>query len=231
MRPLVPVLALVLLGADPVARLAPGPAELTESLRATELRARRAEAIETASSRLQNAWGERLATGQVGARPCDAPLDRSLLVRTAVFGPALRDATQAARAARDRLVEIAAAPTVAPLLDPETRAELDAATDRVRRLEAAYVESLAWQSTYVRLTRACGDAPEPAAGLADPNLQQAAAHGPVAVIGVGGVLCPGAAPADGRVHLVAGEACVQAAPPCACTPSPVLPGAVLGPPE
>ena len=63
--------ALFLVAGDEARRLAPGPAELAASATEAENRVAQAEATGVAVVRLQNAWGELLATGKAPKKPCE----------------------------------------------------------------------------------------------------------------------------------------------------------------
>lgn len=214
---------------EPAERLAPGPAARDRSLHELKERLDRAEALETAVTRLQNAWGERLAAGSA-IDPCTDAGAASLLARLVVFGPAWRDAAQASRAERDRLVELSEAPTVSGLQDPAIRTAVQHALTRTNAQETHYREAIAWQEAWARMPKGCPLPTAAAAGLAGPELEPPGAAPWIAVqITGGGIACPSGDPADGRVLLVRGGVCLQAEAPCACEPLPVLPAAVLKP--
>ena len=159
------------------------------------------------------------------------------------FGAAWREAAQAWRAQADRVRGLRAAPTVLPLVDERRAARLDAALAGADASAAAFVQASAWQVAYVRPTLAA--CPLVGVGLSDgldtlPVAARGEDLGPVAVLAVGdGFVCPGAIRADDAVVLVAREpasrkelplACWAPDATCACTPVPVFPAAVLGPP-
>lgn len=222
--------AVSLAAGNEAARLAPSPADLAASAAETEARVARAEAIGVALIRVQNGWGEMLATGKAPQKPCDDPGARSLFARAAVFGPTWRDAAQAARAERDRLVEIAAAPTVAPLVGDDTATAIKALLARVAAQESRYVEATAWQRAYMLPPAGCDRTLEPIAGLSNAAPSAPGESVGTAVIGLGGGrVCPVDAPADGTPVVTAGLACVSAGSTCDCAPTAVAPAAVLGP--
>ena len=205
--------------------LAPTLSEWSASLDETEARARTSEAVGTAAQRLQNAWGERLMSG---SRPCE-PNDE-LAARMRVFGAAWRDAVQVARVRSERLGRLTSAATVVPLLDDEALSRAQQVRERISAQERAWMEYRAWHGQYaVPSLRGCAQVvtlASPGLGAARPWLEL---NRPVAVVAVGGaMLCPAGVPADGRVVVIDGAACVGDAS-CACVAAVVLPGAVLAP--
>lgn len=215
--------------ADDATLLAPTPADLAEGSRLLERRLAEAEALGEAVARLQNAW---VSGGAVSRKGCTATDDLSLAARQLAFGAAWRDAAQAARAQLDRVLHMAASPTVAPLIDALDNERVGSLQAKVAQSTALYAEASAWQARVVgpAVVR-CALALVPAAGLSQDELRAAGEARPaVAVSAVGGGrLCPLDVPADGRVVvLLDGRACYGAST-CGCAPAPVLPGEVLGP--
>jgi hypothetical protein len=193
-------------------------------VRALEAKLGQAEAIEIALARVQNQLAERL---RVGRGHCQDAEGQSLVARSRVFGPALRDAVQAARAEEARVRALQEAATIAPLIDDRERA-------RVRRLAAAvksshrkFLVSAEWQRRFVERQAPCHPSLATAPGLPEPDGDPPKA--PVAVIGIGGGrVCPAGVRAEGVIVLERPAAC-YGGEVCACTPSAILPGAVLGP--
>lgn len=210
--------------------LAPGPPEFRAAADELEQRVADAEAAGRTISRLHNAWVER--SPLAAEDPCQDRLASSIAARSRAFGDGYRDLLQAARVQVARVAALAAAPTVAAIVDGRTAARLDALSARIDRHERAYAEMVAWQYLYVApFDRTCDPELSPAEGL--PGRAPVASDDPfvaVAIIGVGGgTVCPAFAPADGRVVIARdGRACLGDLA-CACEPLPVLPGAVLGP--
>lgn len=162
------------------------------------------------------------------SRPCE--IEDELAARMRVFGAAWRDAVQVARVRSERLGRLTSAATVVPLLDDEARRRAQQVRERVSAQERAWMEYRAWHAQYAAASaRGCSQVvTHAAAGLpaARPWLD---VDRPVAVVAVGGgMLCPAGVPADGRVVVVDGAACVGDAS-CACVAAVVLPGAVLAP--
>lgn len=218
----------------PAAMLAPGPQELDAATSELDARVAIAQAYARAVARAQT----RFAEATIPAPPPDPCLDPALIgavAQSRAFGAAWRDATQSARAQRDRLVTIASAPTVEVLLDPADRSALRARVDEVDRLARSVTEAQAWQARVADpVVARCDVRLVVGPGVVDrvPDT----ARGPVAIVAFGdGRVCTERGetgrPADGRPMLVAdGEAC-WAPPGCACDPLPVGVGAVLGPPQ
>ena len=211
--------------------LAPGPFELHQATVELGTRLSRADSVETSLGRVQNAWGEALASGSP-PDPCTGAEAGSLVARSRAFGAVYRDAVQSSRAELDRLERIWVAPTVTPLLTVEDRAAADALRTRVATHTRAWLEMSAWQARFVEpATRKCpAQALTAHAGI--PSMQPVEGTSlPVAALTVGGgYICPTQDPADGRtVWLPDGLACWGGAE-CTCAPAVVLPGAVLGPP-
>lgn len=148
---------LALLAADP-AVLAPTPADLQAAL--SDLRARlvAAESAGSATASAQNAWVE---SGAPGRKPCAEPADALLVAKAADEGQRWRDAAQAARASADRLRPMLVAPTIQPLLDPDTSARASALLAAVDQDTARYLEASAWQARYLAPTVARCPAPRP----------------------------------------------------------------------
>jgi hypothetical protein len=208
--------------------LAPGPRELALGEAELHARLQRADAISAALARLQNRIGEAYASGQA-FRPCTVPGDASLVARTRVFGAAARDAVQSARAELDRMDVVWDAPTVVPLLDDADLSRASADRAHVVRLERAYLEAAAWQEQHVERRVDCHVEVVPVPGLSYDG--PVASDDPVLPVPIyafgGGTVCPVGEPADGRVVLTDGRACI-AEVACECSPVRVLPGAVLG---
>jgi hypothetical protein len=209
--------------------IAPGPAELTTTLVALEVRLDRAETVGEAAERLQNRWGGLRPDRHAG--PCQSDPDASALAaRLLVFGPAWRDDVQSVRAAAARLEYLLVAPTVVPLLDPETWERVDHVRARTAREVAGYQAFAAWhQRFFLPSAHGCETGLAPAAGVGNsaPSAPEEVGR-PVAVVGIGGgVVCPAGAPADGRVVVLPGPEACMGGPDCACEPLPVDPGAVL----
>lgn len=216
------------------ALIAPGPTELDEAVAEMHARVDRMDAVGDALARVQNAWGERMATG-TPTDPCTDPAAASLAARSRVLGDAWRDGVQSSRAQLDRLERLWAAPTVVPLLDDADHDTADAFRATVDRHVRSWSEAAAWQSRIVEpAVRKCPDlALVPVEGLPYAGAP-ARRDDPVrvAVIAVGGgLICPAALPADGRVVVTGGTACWDAGDACSCALEPVLPAAVLGPPS
>lgn len=213
-----------------MALIAPGPVELSSATGQLDERLARASAIALAMGRFHATWGELLATGGK-PDPCADPAMGSLVARSRAFGAAYRDAIQDARAASDRLAYLHAAVTVAPLLDESDRVAFSRAQAEVAHDVAVYLELSAWQIRFVEpYARGCEVALGQAEGLAWTGPVATTDPRAVAVLGLGGgYVCPGAAPADGRVVVVDGVACIAGDTACGCVPLPVLPGAVLTP--
>lgn len=228
---MIPLLAAAL-AADPAA-LAPTPADLTAAVAALELRLAEAEAVGEAAARVQNRWIEDPAV--TGARPtrapCKEPADAALAANAGAWTSAYRDATQSARAALDRVEPMWTAPTVRPLLGEEDRSRAAELRAAVERHTATWLELAAWHDRVIAPTvRRCPALPSPAPGVPRAEIPAEDDLSPgVAVIALGGgLLCPGAVPADGRAVVLAdGLACV-AATTCDCVPAAQSPGAVLG---
>lgn len=211
---------------DP-SRLAPGPDELVTSLERAELLLDEAAVIGQAASRLQNAFGQdRVLTTKVA---CNQTKTMSYGARAQVYGQAHRDQVQTASAEVDRLERLAAAPTVAPSMDPELTARVEAARARVDAAIRDVRVQAAWHERYIlpRILQ-CRPPLLPAAGVT--GWQAPGTAEPVAIVGTrGGVICPMAVPANGKVVIAwEGEACWDRDADCYCSPKPVLPGAVLG---
>lgn len=213
--------------AAPAPWLAPDPALLATEERALVSRLQRAEAIGTAMLRAQNQLGERLGSG---ATLCAADEGKALVTRTRVLGHALREASQSARAAWARVRALSKERSLAPLLDPATHARLQSLAARVEQAEARYLQAFQWQRRFVETKGdACGIPLRPAPGFSAPSTDTR--QGPVAIIALGGgLVCPGRHPARGVVVLAEPRAC-YGGDDCACTPEPVLPGAIIGPAE
>ena len=213
-----------------MALVAPVPIELARATHELDDRLARASAVALAMGRLHATWGEALAAG-VAPDACKDPSFGSLAARSRAFGAAYRDAVQDARAAADRLAYLHEAATVAPLLDEADRSAFAHARAATEHHVAVYLEMSAWQTRFVEpAARGCVLSIERADGVAWSGAVATTDLRAAAVFGVGGgFVCPGAVPADGRVAVVQGSACVAVDASCGCVPVAVLPGAVLTP--
>ena len=218
-------------GAEPVevpAQLAPGPDALLASLERAEQLLEESRAIGHATTRLQNAFGADRASGTV---TCTMQATLSYGARAQVFGQAHRDRVQSASAEVDRLERLAAAPTVAPVVDAQLSARVSSARDRVDAEVRSVRVHAAWHERYIlpRLLE-CRPPLRPAVGLAPWSPFEADGEQPVAVVGTrGGVICPSGARANGQVVVLEDSAaCWDRDDRCYCRPEPVLDGAVLG---
>lgn len=192
--------------------------------RALESKLADAEAIGTALSRVHNHLGERLRAGK---EHCQDAQGQSLLARSRVLGPALRDAVQSARAEEERVRALQEMPTVAPLIDERERASIRRLGEAIRAAQRKFLVASEWQRRFVESRAACRPALVSAPGLPEPA--NGSPRAPIAIMGVGGgKVCPSGARADGVIVLERPVAC-YGGEDCACTPSPILPGAVLGP--
>jgi hypothetical protein len=212
------------------ADLAPGAPELLAAEARLQELLVTSDAAARATGRLQVAW-------TVAATPpkvCDDAERLGVGWRIERFGAAWREASQAVRAEAERVRRVRAASTVAPLVDARWTTELDGLLARAEHDEHAFLEASAWEATWVRpALAACPAVPLAATdGVAMAEVAVRGEPAPsTAVIGMGdGWVCPGAVRGDDAVVIVAGEACWSASPTCGCTPVPVAPGAVLGPP-
>src|SRR5919197_6223049 len=152
---------------------------------------------------MQNQLAERL---KAGLGPCADATGQSLVARTRVLGPALRDAAQSARAEHARVRALHDAPTVAPLLGGPEQSRLDALSERVRAASRRYLVALEWSRRFIPDESECVAALQASPGLPAPD--GTPPRGPVAVVGVGGGrICPGQLKADGVVVLDRPEAC------------------------
>lgn len=213
-------------GAVEPSRLAPDLATLATQRSRLEAQLSRADAVGEALVRLHNRLAERQA--REGRAPCADAEGQGLVARARAFGAAYRDAVQAARVQAERVRGTAAAPTVAPLLTREDLRRLETLSARSEAQVRAYGELAAWHSAHVPPVARCPAPLVPAEGLAGAGA--GGSERPVAVIGVGGGrLCPAGLPADGRVVVLPGPRACYGGAACACTPTEVLPGAVLGP--
>jgi hypothetical protein len=205
---------------EPSDLLAPGPVELDLALTEMEARLDRADAAATALVRTHNAIGEALAVSQ-GRLSCDAPA-LALVARTEPLGGGYRDRVQAARAQGQRVIVIAAAPTVSALSDGPVKGRITTALARLAAHERGYAELDAWQKRFVApIVHRCHPMLGPSAGIGAPD------SGRVAVVVMGATLCPEGVKADGFA-LADGPACAAPSASCECTPEAQAPGAVLG---
>lgn len=188
-----------------------------------------AEAHAQAVGLLQNHFAGFRATAEK-LDVCGDPQLESLVARLRAFGPAWRDAVQAARAAWARLEATRRSPGVAPLLDVAERLALADLEGRLQHQARACTEASQWHRRWVETAFVeCGPRLRAAPGLPPPGARAPGEESaPVAVIGIGGgLLCPGRLPADGRpVVLPTGRGCV-ARRTCDCAEAPVEAGAVL----
>ncbi len=220
----------LLLAASP-GDLAPGAGELEAARTRFDEVLAAADATGLAVAQLQVAWTERPVPKAV----CD-DLDRlSLGWRLERFGAAWREAVQALRVRGAELRGLSLAPTVSPLLTGAAGERLAAQLAAAEAVATWFLQASAWQAAFVRPTlAACPITGEGlSAGISHlPLAAKGETPARVAVIGRGdGFVCPDAVRADDAVVLVAGgAACWAPDASCACTPEPVFPGAVLGPP-
>ena len=219
-------------GIDP-ALAAPKVSETASGVNILHNRLAVADALATALFRVQNNLAI-LRSRSTQVPGCDHAEAIDLALRAESLGPALRDATQAARAQADRVGLLLAAPTVQPLLDAALHYRATTLLDHSDELQLSYLEAAAWQARYAKsLTRRCDAELKPADGLrAEPTWTVStgdSSTGLVAVIALaGGWVCPGGFPGVGRPVIVRSTACYGDVD-CDCTPVPVLPAAVLGP--
>ncbi len=215
--------------------IAPTWTEYVDALGVLEARSADADAVATALFRVQNEIGRRRPSSR-NRPPCDDEGLASLAPRAEVLGVALRDRLQAARAQARRVDRLAAAPTVAPLVDGRTGHRRAVVTDRVTSSTDMYLEAVAWHEGQVAdFIRRCNPPLALAEGLAvpgpsglDPNPDGERPR--VAVIALqGGRICPAGAVTSG-VAITDGQAC-YGDEDCSCEPAVVLPAAVLGPSE
>ncbi len=223
------MLVALLLGLTP-ADLAPGAPELKIAEARLEILLSEARATGAATARLQIAWTRRGTAGDA----CADTARLELGWRIERFGAAWREAAQAAVAQSERTRQIRNAPTTAPLVDSLWALRLDTLFSDAENQRASFLEASTWEVAFVRPTLgACPIVPaaldqgfggEPLAAKGDRVV-------PVAVLATGdGWVCPQKARADDAIVLVTGgEACWSPDPACSCEPTPVLPGAVLGP--
>ena len=216
-------------GGPEAVALAPSWPEVQASATVLELRLAEAEAALRALARVHNGVGARLAAGETG---CGDALLMGAVARTPALGALARARAQAARAQAARVASGRAASTVAPLVGGAAAAWLDALDARAAGLAEVAAGLEAYEIRFVAPLRArCRPALAVAPGLPDPTpIAPGESRKPVAVVALGpGVVCPAGLPAEGAAVLVRGAACVAPDASCDCTPSPVSPGAVLGP--
>lgn len=222
--------------ADPVRLLlAPTPADLAAARARTDQLLSQAEAVGLATARVQNAWQA------LGTVPECAPDSASLALRAELLGVAWWTRLQSARAELGRIRRAHAAATLLPLLveaDDQALAELAARADRsaVQYLVAARLQAERLQPWAEGCTADLASTP----GLppTTPVAREEAALGTAVLLRTGGVLCPDpgggdapvAVPHDGEVVVLGTPSACWAFADCTCTPAPVLPGAVMGPP-
>ncbi len=175
-----------------------------------------AAAVGRALGRVQNDWAGRVLLAAAPA-DCREPLAADRAARARLFGQDWRR----------RLDELAAE------LDGVRRdwggPGLDALAADLDRQRAAYLASARWQARLVEpWARDCTLGVLPGPGPAEPG-GPLATHEPVAIIGLGGMICPAMTPASGAVVVVDGPACADTVDGCDCQPHPVLPGGALAP--
>lgn len=215
--------------ADPVADLAPGPAELGEAQGELHQRLVVAEAIERAVARLQSTYAVTPPTDEV----CKDVLRGPLVVKLRTFATAWHDAAQRVRVQAGRLQRTAQAATVSPVIDTDRRRLIDDLLQRSHEQESAWLEFVAW--TNHEDLDSCDLRLEPGPGLPDPLVRgQGEKRGAVAVLTAGaGFVCVGDGGASGvavsDVMVVDGPACWSAEADCGCKQAPLDPAAVLGP--
>jgi hypothetical protein len=225
------VLLLILSAAAQQSLLAPSLPELTVATAELQAKLQRAEAVQRALQRTHNQLAERLAAS--GTPGCDDAAFAALAARTPLLGEGLRDRAQAARAQQVRVWEMAQAQTISFALTDESRAELDRLQRRTDALERGYRELQTWQTDNLhRWMAKCQPTLTVGPGLSS-SLPPARGErdAMVAVLVVGsGLICPASTPASGLVILPGGDGCYGATG-CDCAPEPLLPAAVLGPPQ
>ncbi len=214
--------------ADPTARLAPGPGELSTAQAELEGRLIVAEAVAVAVARLQGAHTTLTGKGT----PCEDPVRAESLARLRHFADRWHDTVQRVVVQADRVRWTAEAPTVAPIVDEERRDLIAALLDRADRQQAQWLETYAW--FLATAPRQCKSrAFTSFAGLPTPAIQAAdEVPGPAAVTALSGFVCPERGEplaGTGDLVLVAGRACWAPDAACGCEQQVVYPGAVLGP--
>jgi hypothetical protein len=225
---LIALLAAVAL-ADPAA-LAPGPPEMAAALSTLDERLAEANAIESATARIQNHLAEVLIGGTSDL--CDSEAHQNLALRARLLGEAHRDAAQAATAAADRASAVLAAPTLAPLLDAADRQAFEARMAQVNRQRRVARELSAWHDRHlVHPLRACKPKLVTAPGLEPPRFEaQPPGQAVAVVVAAPGNACGVRGVVQGAVAVLPeGLGCWDVGE-CRCTPAPLLPGAALGPP-
>ena len=149
--------------------IAPSWTEYIDALGVLEARSDDAEVVATALFRVQNEIGRRMP-GLGSKPPCDADGLASLRRAPRSSASTLRDRLQAARAQARRVDRLAAAPTVAPLVDGRTGRRRVIVTDRVAAATDMYLEASAWHDRHVSdFIRRCDPPLAVAAGLAVPG--------------------------------------------------------------
>lgn len=217
--------------ADPIADLAPGPAELGGAQTELDERLVVAEAIERAVARLQSTYAVTPATDEL----CNDVLRGPLVVKLRAFATAWHDAAQRVRTQAARVQRISQANTVLPIIDTDRKRAIDDLLKRSREQEAAWLEFVSWMNQ--ERPGVCGLDLEPGRGLPDPLVHgEGEERGAVAVLTLGsGYVCAGGSPSrDGvpitkQVVVVQGPVCWSAEPACDCKPEEQDPAAVLGP--
>jgi hypothetical protein len=211
--------------ADPVADLAPGPAELGTAQNELEQRLVVAEAIEHAVARLQSTWAVTPATDEL----CRDVIRGPMVSKLRRFAEAWHDAAQRVRTQAARVQRTAVAPTVTPVIDTDRRLRIDDMLERARQQESAWLEFVAWMQQ--EELGVCAITLETSPGLPDPLVRGAGEkRGAVAVLSLErGFVCPGAtAVAPGQVVVVEDAVCWSSDQACGCTPAAQDPAAVLG---
>jgi hypothetical protein len=211
--------------ADPVADLAPGPAELGTAQGELEQRLAIAEAIERAVARLQSTFLVTPATDDL----CRDVIRGPLATKIRAFATAWHDAAQRVQTQSARLRRTAQAATVTPVIDPDRRERIDDLLRRSREQEAGWLEFVSWMNTDG--IEQCGLTLETGPGLPDPLVRgQGEVRGAVAILTTGrGFLCPAGVAAGQGVVVVDGPVCWSDQDACGCTPTEPDPAAVLGP--
>lgn len=221
-------------GAGPSEReqLSPTLADLDAALTEAERRLERSEAIGLAVGLVQNRFAQ-LRDGARRLPVCEDATLASLVTRSRTFGPAWRDAAQAARVAADRLSRMAERETVAPLLASARRARIADVEARAEEQAVAATEAGEWHRRYVESSfEDCELELARSEGLAAPGVRTPTERAaPIAVVGLhSGMLCPDQEPANGQVVLLAGPDACWSPGACDCEPAPVHPSAVLDAP-
>jgi hypothetical protein len=204
--------------------LAPTLAEHNEHADALDEAITETAAVLEAIARMHNTWTTLTPPGLRTSVCEEVPL-ATVGLRAEAFLAAAAPSLARLTTRLERHIATATAPTVAPLLHPDAPDELAERQATVARLQARLAEAAVWQTTHVsHRIRDCQPPDTSLRGIArDPY-----AEGPVAVLAAGGgVLCPPGVPADGRVVVMDGPACIASSAVCGCVGEPARPGAVL----